>query len=38
MLNPFHAAFLLPVEAQKVIELRPVRIAWGSVESQAEMF
>ena len=37
MLNPFYAAFLLAVEAQKVIELRLVRIAWGGAEAQAEM-
>ena len=37
MLNPFCAAFLLAVEAQKVIELRLVRIAWGGADAQAEM-
>lgn len=37
MLNPLYAAFLLAVEAQKVIELRLVRIAWGGAEAQAEM-
>jgi hypothetical protein len=37
MLNPFCAAFLLAVEAQKVTELRLVRIAWGGAEAQAEM-
>jgi hypothetical protein len=37
MLNPFYAAFLLAVEAQRVIELRLVRIAWGGAEAQAEM-
>ena len=37
MSNPFYAAFLLAVEAQKVIELRLVRIAWGGAEGQAEM-
>jgi hypothetical protein len=37
MLNPFFSAFLLAVEAQKVIELRMVRIAWGGAEGQAEM-
>lgn len=30
MSNPFCAAFLLAVEAQKVIELRLVRIAWAA--------
>lgn len=37
MLNPAYAAFLLAVEAQRVIELRFVRIAWGGAEAQAEM-
>ncbi|AWN50374.1 hypothetical protein [Methylobacterium sp. 17Sr1-1] len=37
MLNSFCAAFLLAFEAQKVIELRLVRIAWGGAEAQAEM-
>ena len=37
MSNPFYAAFLLAMEAQKVIELRLVRIAWGGSEGQAEM-
>ncbi|SFE91215.1 MULTISPECIES: hypothetical protein [Methylobacterium] len=37
MSNPFCAAFLLALEAQKVIELRLVRIAWGGAEAQAEM-
>ncbi|SFL81290.1 hypothetical protein [Methylorubrum salsuginis] len=37
MPNPFYAAFLLAFEAQKVIELRLVRIAWGGAEAQAEM-
>ncbi len=37
MLNPPCAAFLLAVEAQRVIELRLVRIAWGGAEAQAEM-
>lgn len=37
MPNPFGAAFLLAVEAQRVIELRLVRIAWGGAEAQAEM-
>lgn len=37
MLYPFPAAFLLAYEAQKVIELRLVRIAWGGAEAQAEM-
>ncbi|UYW29708.1 hypothetical protein OKC48_16070 [Methylorubrum extorquens] len=33
MFNPFCAAFLLAMEAQKVIELRLVRIAWGGAEA-----
>lgn len=37
MLNPFCAAFLIAVEAQKVIELRLVHIAWGGAEAQTEM-
>lgn len=37
MFNPFCAAFLLAMEAQRVIELRLVRIAWGGAEAQAEM-
>lgn len=37
MLNPFCAAFLLALEAQKVVELRLVRIAWGGAEAQAEL-
>ena len=37
MLNPFSAALLLAFEAQKVIELRLVRIARGGAEAQAEM-
>jgi len=37
MLNSFCAAFLLAVEAQKVIELRLVRIAWRGAEGQTEV-
>lgn len=37
MPNPFCAAFLLAFEAQKVIQLRLVRIAWGGAEAQAEL-
>ena len=37
MLNPPSAAFLLAVEAQRLIELRPVRIASGGTEAHAEM-
>ncbi|MEA1834904.1 hypothetical protein U8607_22685 [Methylobacterium durans] len=37
MLNPFCAVFLLAIEAQRVMELRLVRIAWGGAEARAEM-
>ena len=37
MLNPYTSAFLLALEAQKVIELRLVRIAWGGAEGRAEI-
>ena len=37
MFTPFHAAFLLAVEAHKVTELRLVRIARGGAEGQAKM-
>jgi hypothetical protein len=37
MLNLLYAAFLRAVEAQTVIALRRVRIAWGGAEGQAEM-
>lgn len=37
MTNPFCAVSLLALEAQKVIELRFVRIAWGGAEAQAKM-
>lgn len=36
-MNPLSAAFLLAVEAQRVIELRLVRIASVGAEAQAEM-
>ncbi len=35
--EPVLRRVLLAVEAQKVIELRLVRIAWGGAEGQAEM-
>ncbi len=38
MLNPFYAAFLLAVEAQKVIELRLVRIAWAAPKGRPRWF
>jgi hypothetical protein len=37
MLNPFCAAFMLALEAQKVMELRLVRIAWGGADARSEM-
>jgi hypothetical protein len=35
--NPFLSSFLLAIEAQRVIELRLVRLAWGGREGRAEM-
>ncbi|CAO4183615.1 hypothetical protein [Methylorubrum aminovorans] len=37
MFNPFLASLLLAIEAQRVIELRLVRLAWGGQEGWAEM-
>jgi hypothetical protein len=37
MFNPFLSILMLAFEAQKVIELRLVRIAWGGAEAHAEM-
>ncbi|TFZ56652.1 hypothetical protein E4V01_17645 [Methylorubrum sp. Q1] len=37
MSNPFIASLLLAFEAQRVIELRLVRLAWGGQEGWAEM-
>ncbi|GJE42749.1 hypothetical protein [Methylobacterium soli] len=37
MYNPFFSSLMLAFEAQKVIELRLVRIAWGGSEAQSEM-
>ena len=37
MFNPFFASMLLAIEAQRVIELRLVRLAWGGQEGWAEM-
>lgn len=37
MFNPFCASLLLAIEAQHVIELRLVRLAWGGQEAWAEM-
>ncbi|KAB1069951.1 hypothetical protein [Methylobacterium planeticum] len=37
MSNPVFAALMLALEAQTVIELRLVRLAWGGREGRAEM-
>lgn len=37
MFNPFHSSMMLAYEAQKVVELRLVRIAWGGTEGMAEV-
>ncbi|KAB1072192.1 hypothetical protein [Methylobacterium planeticum] len=37
MYNPFFSSLMLAFEAQKVIELRLVRIAWGGREAGSEM-
>jgi hypothetical protein len=37
LFNPFFASLLLAIEAQQVIELRLVRLAWGGQEGWAEM-
>ncbi|ACS38859.1 MULTISPECIES: hypothetical protein [Methylorubrum] len=37
MFNPFMTSLLLAFEAQRVIELRLVRLAWGGQEGWAEM-
>ena len=37
MYNPFLSTMLLAFEAQKVIELRLVRLAWGGREGRDEM-
>ena len=37
MFNPFYSFMMLAFEAQKVIELRLVRLAWGGSEARAEM-
>lgn len=36
MYNSFFSSFMLAIEAQRVIELRLVRLAWGGREGQAE--
>lgn len=37
MYNPFLSTMLLAFEAQKVVELRLVRLAWGGQEGRDEM-
>ncbi len=37
MYGPLHGLMMLGLEAQKVIEMRLVRIAWGGREGQAEI-
>ena len=37
MFSPLFSTMMLAIEAQRVIELRLVRIAWGGAEAQAEM-
>lgn len=37
MYNPFLSTMMLAFEAQKVIELRLVRLAWGGQEGRNEM-
>jgi hypothetical protein len=34
--NPFFSSMMLAIEAQRVIELRLVRLAWGGSEGLAE--
>ena len=36
MYNPFFSSMMLAIEAQRVIELRLVRLAWGGSEGLAE--
>ena len=36
MYNPFFSSLMLAIEAQRVIELRLVRLAWGGREGLAE--
>ncbi|KQP29853.1 hypothetical protein ASF49_14305 [Methylobacterium sp. Leaf104] len=37
MYNPFLSTMMLALEAQKVVELRLVRLAWGGREGRDEM-
>jgi hypothetical protein len=34
--NPFFSSMMLAIEAQRVIQLRLVRLAWGGSEGMAE--
>lgn len=36
MLNPFMSSMMLAIEAQRVIEMRFIRMAWGGAEAQFE--
>lgn len=36
VLNPFLSSMMLAVEAQRVIEMRLIRMAWGGAEAQHE--
>ncbi|MCJ2062303.1 hypothetical protein MKK63_06255 [Methylobacterium sp. J-088] len=36
MYNPFFSSLMLAIEAQRVVELRLVRLAWGGREGLAE--
>ena len=36
MYNPFLSSLMLAIEAQRVIELRLVRLAWGCREGRSE--
>ena len=36
MYNPFFSSMMLAIEAQRVVELRLVRLAWGGSEGLAE--
>ena len=36
MYNPFLSSMMLAIEAQRVVELRMVRLAWGGREGRAE--
>ena len=36
VLNPFLSSMMLAIEAQRVIEMRLIRMAWGGAEAQFE--